>query len=477
MGDQRGLTPISCERERGYGGAKHCDQLRTYHALRLSHDLTPGGESFGAMSLPAPSLMKITLWGINYRPEATGIAPYNAELAEYLVSRKHEVSVISGFPYYPHWRKEPGDAGCRYRTDTINGVSVHRCPQFVPSSVSTVTRIIHELSFGISSLLRVLSLPRADVYVVVSPPLCLGFFAWVATLLKRSRYVFHVQDLQPGAAVGLGMVKSRGFIRLLFALERFAYRHAAAVSGISDGMLEEFRFKGVPARKRIHFPNWLRSSAPAGGTRGAFRRKYSIPTDHLLAVYSGNLGRKQGIDILLDAAQQLRPTAATVLIAGAGAEREALAKQVEALGLPNLRLLPLLSDEDYADMLVDADVGLITQASGTGQYFFPSKLLSLLQANMPVATVADNDSELARAVREGGFGINVQPGRPDELATAIRQLATDPALRARLRTQTRWVQRFSPGAVLPQFLVQLERIVADAEGAAEILQQHEPSRL
>lgn len=424
--------------------------------------------------------MKIILWGINYRPEATGIAPYNAELAEFIAGRDHEISVVTGFSYYPHWRKAAADRRRLYRRDRINGVDVFRCAQYVPETVTTLRRIAHELSFGVSSLLRVLFLPRADVYVVVSPPLCLGFFAWIATKLKRSRYVFHVQDLQPGAAVGLGMVKNRGFIRLLYALERFAYRHAAAVSGISDGMMEEFRRKGLPARKRIYFPNWLRQSVGEAGQRGAFRRKFELPSDQLLAVYSGNLGRKQGIDVLLETAKRLAEgggPAVTIAIIGAGAEREALAAQIATLNLPNLRLLPLLSDDDYAQMLVDADVGLITQASGTGQYFFPSKLLSLLQAGLPVATVADESSELARAVHEGGFGVNVLPGRPDELAAALARLAAEPEWRAQLRVRTRWVQRFSPGAVLPQYLGQLERLVESPVETPEMLQQHEPSRL
>ncbi len=419
--------------------------------------------------------MKAILWGINYSPEATGIAPFNAELAEYLASEDYEISVVTGFSYYPHWKKAPADRWRLFRTERINGVKVFRCALYVPARVSTLRRIIHELSFGLSSLVRVLFLPRPDIYIVVSPPLFLGFCAWFATLVKRNRFVFHIQDLQPGAAVGLGMVKSRGFIRMLYALEGFAYRHAAAVSGISGGMMDELRRKGVPGRKRIYFPNWLRSSAPVATQKGEFRRRFNIPADDFLAVYSGNLGRKQGIDVLLEAAERLGSAAVTMVIAGAGAEREALAARVAALNLPRLRLLPLLGDEEYALMLNDADVGLITQASGTGQYFFPSKLLSLLQAGLPVATVADNESELARAVAEGGFGLNVEPGKADDLVRALLRMAGDAGLRQRLRERTRWVQRFSPKAVLPQFAQQLEALVTNTGQPPAIAVEREPS--
>jgi colanic acid biosynthesis glycosyl transferase WcaI len=421
--------------------------------------------------------MKVIIWGINYRPESTGIAPFNAELAEYLAREENDVSVVTGFPYYPHWEKAAGDKRQLYRREQINGVSVFRCAQYVPKTVTTVKRILHELTFGISSLIRVLFLPRPDIYIVVSPPLFLGFCAWIATVVKRSQYVFHVQDLQPGAAVGLGMVKGKGFIRMLYALERFAYRHAAAVSGISDGMMDELRRKGVKARRRIYFPNWLRGSSGAAAVAGSFRTKFGISRDHLLAVYSGNLGRKQGIDVLLETAAKLNGAPITLVIAGAGAERDALAQRVEKLNIPQLRLLPLLSDADYAGMLTDADIGLITQASGTGQYFFPSKLLSLLQAGLPVATVADSDSELARAVAEGGFGVNVEPGNAADLAIALRRLSSDPVWRRQLKEQTSWVQRFSPNLVLPAFARQLAGIVADSDHPTSIITEREPSRL
>ncbi len=410
--------------------------------------------------------MKIIVWGINYRPEPTGIGPFNAELAEFLAAGDHDVSVVTAFPYYPQWRKAPGDSRRLYRSERTDGVSVFRCWQYVPRRLSTLRRIAHELSFAATSLVRTLILPRADLYVVVSPPLILGFCAWVVTRLKWSRYVFHVQDLQPDAAVGLGMVRDRGFIRLLYALERFAYRHAAAVSGISQGMMAEFARKGVDEGRRVYFPNWVRRAATAPLAPTEFRRRFGLPARSLLAVYAGNLGRKQGIEILLDAARELAGGSAEpaeppvlIVIAGAGAEREALARRVASLALPSLRLLPLLSDGDYAALLGAADLGLITQAPGTGRFFFPSKLLSLLEAGLPVATVADPDSELARAVATGGFGVNVAPGRPADLAAALRRLAADPVWHCRLRDGTRWVQQFEPAEVLPRFAQQIERVL------------------
>ena len=404
--------------------------------------------------------MKIILWGINYAPEATGIGPFNQELCEYLAGRGHEVSAVTTFPYYPQWRKSSGDRGRWHRTDRVGGVSVHRGWCYVPAVVTTGRRIAHELSFGLGSLLRVLLLPRADVYVVVSPPLALGFFAWIATTLKRSRFVFHVQDLQPDAAVELGMVRPGRFTRALYALERLAYTKAAVVSGISAGMLAAFQKKGVPAAKQVRLSNWLRTGAalpPELQTRAAARQRWGVPPDALLAIYAGNLGRKQSLEIMLEAARLLAQrdpgTAKPVrlIIAGDGAIRPVLENFLRTHLLPDVRLLPLLSDEDYALLLRAADVALITQAAGTGQFFFPSKLLSVLAVGLPVIAVADADSELARAVDEGNFGRTVPPGDAAGLAAVMDELARDRAPLAAWATGTHWVRQFSRESILPRF--------------------------
>jgi len=166
------------------------------------------------------------------------------------------------------------------------------------------------------------------------------------------------------------------------------------------------------------------------------------------------------------------------VIAGSGAGRAALEQSVAERGLPNLKLLPLLADEDYAAMLRETDVGLITQAPGTGQFFFPSKLLSLLRAGLPVVSVADEESELARALADGGFGANVPSGRAQQLAEILRQASAEPLLLRAWASRTRWVQQFSPALVLPLFAQHLEHLVEDTRQQVGVpLNRREPSHL
>lgn len=416
--------------------------------------------------------MNITVWGINYAPEATGIAPYNTGLCEFFAARGHDVRMLTTFTYYPQWEKAATDRGRLWRTDTLNGVPVHRCWHYVPAagSVTTARRVWHELTFGITSTLRAITLPRADVWVVISPPLALGFFAWLVTRLRGGEFIFHVQDLQPDAAVGLGMVKPGVFTRALYALEAFAYRKAALVSGISGGMMRAFASKDVSAEKRIYFPNWIGANSTTtvtGAEMANARMRHGVAAGALLAFYSGNLGRKQGLEVLVEAAGVLASEAkvtrpVVIVIAGDGAARAELAAKISMRGIDNIRLLPLLADADYRALLGAADVSLITQAAGTGQFFFPSKLLTVLAAGKPVLAVADADSELARSVADGGFGVITPPGDAPALAARLRALAVDPAPLVEWAACTAWVKQFDAAGVLGQFAAEMEKLAGAA---------------
>lgn len=407
--------------------------------------------------------MRLIVWGINYAPEVVGIAPHNIALCEFVQREGHDVEMVTTFAYYPEWRKRGEDRGKLYRTDHLNGVPVHRCWHFVPERATALKRIVHEATFALSSTIRILLLRKPDVYVVVSPPLILGMTAWFVSRLKRAPFIFHVKDLQPDAAVGLGMLRESSFTRALYWLEAFAYKKATRVCSLSEEVIEAFRRKGVPEEKLILYPDSVvipeESEIPAAGQ---FRRAHGFGTDDFLAVYSGNLGVKQGLDILLDAAELLRPHRnIRIVICGDGAARGALEAGMRQRKLENVSMLPLQSDAAYQELLVDADVSFITQQAGSGNAFFPSKLLMTAAHFCPVVTVADDESALARAVQAGGFGVNVPPGRPRELAEILSGLAQD---RAKLsewgRAGRGYVEKFERRRVQEKFVAQLQALIS-----------------
>ncbi|SRR5581483_7606251 len=410
--------------------------------------------------------MRVVVWGINYAPEVAGIAPHNVALCEFLASKNVDVEMVTTFAYYPIWKKSAQDRHRLFRTDFINDVPVHRCWHFVPARVSAWKRIVHEATFVLTSTLRAFTLRRPDVYVVVSPPLLLGMAIWFVTRFKRAPFVFLVKDLQPDAAVGLGMVRAGWFTRALYWLEAFAYKHATLVGGLSKEMADAFRRKGVPEEKIILFPDgvMIPDELPP---RGNFRARHRLAETDFLAVYSGNLGIKQGLQILIDAAEHLRDQPnVRIVICGDGAARTTLERSMQDRQLQNVTMLPLQSERGYKELLVDADVSLITQQSGSGNAFFPSKILMTLAHGCPVVTVADEESALAKAVREGNCGTNVLPGDSAKLAQAFRDLAQDrQSLREQGANGRAYVARYDRRKLLADFFATLEPLVSKRSAA------------
>ena len=406
--------------------------------------------------------MKVAVWSINYAPEAVGIGPHTTALCEALASAGHEAWAVTTFSYYPAWRKVAHDEGKLYRTETIRGVRVLRCWHYVPQRPSAVRRILHEASFVFTSFVRQLFAPAPDVYVVISPPLLLGAAAWVLSRLRRRPFVFHVQDLQPDAARSLGMLPPGMLMKALYALEGLAYRKAAVVSGISQGMLEVFRQKGVAKERTLFFPNTVAlppEQVIAAGGDGSFRREHGIPEGTLLLVYSGNMGKKQGLDVLLKVAALLPDLDCAFVLCGDGGEAERLRAEVSALPSETapVYVLPLQPDEAYRRMLLDADLCVVSEQSGVLACFLPSKLLSILALARPALLLAGEDSEMVRMNRDGGFGLAVPSRRPEEIAAALRKIDGDRGhLTAMGRAGRAFVARYERSAVFPRIIRFLE---------------------
>ena len=235
-------------------------------------------------------------------------------------------------------------------------------------------------------------------------------------------------------------------------------------------MLEAYRRKGLSAEKMFEFPNGEKlpetSEIPS---RGRFRVRHGFGERDILVLYSGNIGVKQGLEILVEAAGLIRDQRIKFVICGEGAQKKSLVQRAVDLGLRNVCWLGLQPECEYHEMLVDADLCVITQQKGSGKNFFPSKLLTTLAYAKPVLTVADPESELAIAINTGRFGPNVPPGDAAKLAVEIERVATCADELAQLgRAGRRFVEQFEIGSVLRAFEQQLERLAGGAVASGVI---------
>ncbi len=396
----------------------------------------------------------VAIVSINYAPEVTGIGVYTAGLAEDLAKRGYTVTVYTAFAYYPAWAKDAKDVGVLYRRERRAGVDLRRSYVYVPKHPSVLRRIAHELSFVASACLNYLMGPKAALTIIVAPPLFLGVPLALLARLKGSRSLFHVQDLQPDAAVDLGMLRPGVVTSALFALERATYRLAHKVSAISPGMLRKIQGKGVPAHKLALFRNWANDDivqSRSGDT--SFRRDWKL-TDRFVVLYSGNLGVKQGLDSLIRAAELMRQeTQIVIVIVGDGGQKNDLVQQTRNLNLSNVLFKPLQPVEALCDLLATSDLSVIPQKPGVADIVLPSKLANLMASARPIVAMAEPGTELHRVVTEAHCGMVVPPGDAGSLAGALLHLKAS-AYKRRLMGENGKqyaARRLSGAAVLGEF--------------------------
>jgi len=375
--------------------------------------------------------VKIIVWGINYYPEPTGIGPFNTDLCAFLAERGHEVTMLTTFPYFPEWQKREADLGKLYEREELQGVTVCRCWHYVPAQPTALKRVVHELSFVATSTLRALFMARADVYIVVSPPLFLGLGATLVGCLRWRKFVYRVQDLQPDSALDLGLLKPGLTAQALRLLEKWNYACASLVTGISQGMMAAFHEKGVRIRKTYLLPNWIPDgdATDAADWSVSFREQQGIAPEIPLVAYAGDLGSEQELAAVVEAAALAEKSTGAKQPAihwafcGQSAAGPALEEIMTGTACRGVHLYPFLTDELHQALLREADLCVVAQPKGTGRFSFPGKLLSILQLGRAVLAVADESSELARVVQEGAFGLVVAPGDAQALLDAAQKMA------------------------------------------------------
>lgn len=380
---------------------------------------------------------------INYWPEVTGIGAFSTYRAEYLAAAGHQVQVCTTFPYYPEWKVPAAYAGRLHASETRKGVSILRSCAYIPHPPTALKRIVHEASFLVSSLVSAAFQKRPQLLLVVSPPLGLALNAILLGRLWGIPYVFDVEDMQPDAAADLKMLPS-WVIRLLYLLESAAYRHAALVTTITHGMRQRIVAKGIPPEKvaliEPRVEDALLSLGPEPGL--AFRLQHGLE-NKFLVTHSGNMGVKQGLEVIVAAAALSRGDESILyLLVGDGAAKAAIERRAALLGLANIRFLPLLSDADFRGLLSATDLFLLTQQKSVSDQLFPSKLVTYLAAGRPVVASVNSSSEAAQVIVESEAGLVVEPEDPHSLLGAIQACrGEDPAARrrnARAYAERRW---------------------------------------
>lgn len=363
--------------------------------------------------------MKVLVVGVNYAPEISGIAPYTSAMAEGLTGRGDVVQVITGIPHYPQWANYTNFTGIT-RVEEIHGVSVRRMRHVIGSGGMGLSRILQEVTFGLGA--AVSPWHRPDVVLSVSPALIsTGIQVLRSKLPGQPPVVVWVQDLYSNGAREIGGSTARG--RFLQTLESAILRSADGVLVIHDRFARHvIDDLGVPAEKVQVSRNWSHIDTTSKADPAEVRSKHFGDAKYI-ALHTGNMGAKQGLENIVEAARLADQEGSDVVfgLVGNGSRREAL-KQA-AKGTKHLVFVPSLDDDEYSAILQTADVLIVNEKPGLRESAVPSKLTSYFVQGIPVVAATERDSATADEVLAAGAGPVVAPGDPAALLAAVEDMA------------------------------------------------------
>lgn len=374
--------------------------------------------------------MRILIFGINYAPELTGIGKYTGEMAEWLANHNNEVCIITAMPYYPEWKTDESYKGKLWHTEKINNVTINRVPIYIPKKVTSIKRVIHEFSFLISSLWFWFPLffsKKYDIIFTISPPFHIGLIPIIYKKIKKNLLINHIQDLQVDAAKDLGMIKNNFFLKIMFQIEHYIMEKSDFVSTISEGMLNKISLKNISKSKIKLFPNWVDGNIifPLD-KKDSLIQEFGFNENDKIILYSGNLGEKQGLEIIIRVAEKFKKDhQIKFVICGSGGAKEKLLEQAKKSKSENIFFYPLQPYEKLSSLLATADIHLVLQKGSAADLVMPSKLTGILAAGGCSIVTAEPETTLYDVITKNNIGVIAEPENDLSLENAIKHCLTN----------------------------------------------------
>lgn len=362
----------------------------------------------------------------HYIPEPIGSAPLCADLAASLAARGSDVTVLTNRPFYPEGRVfDPYRTG-QHDSGFERGIRVERVTPWLSARRRSMGRIAADAAFVVRGTVALARgrVRRAPLVVSVTPSVLCALLGRLC-VQRGGRHVTVVHDIESGLAGALDMIRVSPLVRAFRSVERLALDQADAIVAPSAQMKRQLEELGVK-RPVYVVPLWVDAESI----------QPMPPTAHSpkTALYSGNIGRKQGLGQLLDLAHALRghEDELRILIRGKGSERDELERQALARKLDNVAFAPLLPPMRLAQGLAEGHVHLVPQDPRAADFAVPSKIFSIMAAGRPFVATARPGSVLWELQQDSGAFLCVAPYDIDAFADAVLRLARDAAYSAAL---------------------------------------------
>ena len=355
-----------------------------------------------------------------YLPEYGSAPILMNELATFLHSRGRKVEVITTIPRPPHHKSYRWKM---FQKDTSRGFLVKRFR--TNFTVHHIGRLVAWSIYTLFSILNLARVRRGDVLFLRLPPLQLGVAGIVAKKVRRARILLSVQDIHPDLSIESGLLKKKWAISLARRFERWMYRHADQIVVISEGFKQNLRNKDVDPDRMKVIPNWVDTDILKPLPKdNPFSRKHQLH-DKFVAMYSGTitLSSYLSLEKIIMAAQLLKDTKDLYFVfVGEGLKKPDLVERAQKLDLENTVFFSFQPYEDLPHLLATSDLLFVPLDREKTQLSVPSKLYNYIAAGRPILGLTDDESEVARIIRDADCGFSIEPDCVEKIADAILSL-------------------------------------------------------
>ena len=396
----------------------------------------------------------ITLIGVNYYPEDSAIGLYSSQWARYLKDQGYKVSVITAFPYYPHWRiREDYKNKPTFFNEKIDGVSVFRYKLYVPQTPTFINRVFHLTDFTIGSLFNLFKIKKNDLVISVIPFTSSALLGYLLKKRFNSKLWIHIQDFEFDAAHQTGVSQKTNLLfKLLFKLENFLFSKADIASTISQSMLTKLQHK--TKTEQFYFPNWIDENTinPASAQQHPY-----LSSNKNKILYSGNIGDKQDWNIFTTFCKTLNPEKHEVILVGDGAKRKWVVNQIKEL--KNVFYFPPVQHNDLSNLLCSADLHILFQKTDVLDTVMPSKVLGMMASEKPSLIIGNNFSEVKTILEESQGGYYFTDFSP-KVIEKVESLFTNKqkAIQTGKKARKFVIEQYSKEKIFNKMICQIEKL-------------------
>lgn len=278
---------------------------------------------------------------------------------------------------------------------------------------------------------------RFDLVLCATPPVTIYEAVKYLKMRDHAGVYLLLKDIWPQSMADLGVISADGLIcRYFRKKERSMYLISDYIGCMSQKNVDYLRrhHKELDQAHVEVCPNCMEPlpvSRISQQDKAALKQKYKIPLRKYIFLYGGNLGRPQGLDFFLHVIRKCMDPDIFFLIIGDGTEYGRVHKAVQNMDPEKVRLIRMLPEEEYRRLTQISDAGLIFLNPCFTVPNIPSRILSYMQASLPVLAATDESTDLKTIIRQAEMGYWCRSGDTRTFLSLIQRLK-DAALRERL---------------------------------------------